>query len=137
MVITVLTRQDVVVMDPRRFLGAARRAYRAGDPEVTEDEAVQAVSDVYDAVDALIDRYGSVASEHPDVAAGATPQRRMRGGVGLPPGDRMEDRPDGLSPAGAMSMILIDESQPLQDYGCFMPDAAELFTLPARRATSD
>jgi len=83
----------------------------------------------------LIDRYGSIASDHADVAAGATPQRRVHGGFGLFPGDRVPDRPDGLSPAGEMSLILLDEPMPLQDYGCFMTRSNdEIFGALARRA---
>jgi len=67
-------------MDPERLMIAARRAFRAENPEVSESEACAHVGDVYDAVNALIDRYGSIASDHADVAAGATPQRRMHGG---------------------------------------------------------
>jgi hypothetical protein len=136
MVISVLTRQDVVIMDPQRFLAAAREACRTEDPDLTEDEVIQAVADVYDAVQALVDRYGSVASEHPDVAAGATPQQHMHGGVGLLPGDRVQDRPDGLSPAGSLRLIAVGEPRPLQDYGCFLPEPDDLFTAPIRRATS-
>lgn len=136
MIISVLTREDVIVMDPQRFLAAARRAYRAQDPAASDVEAAAAVTDVYDAVDALINQYGRLGSEHPDVAAGASPLRRMHGGLGLRPGDRVPDRPDGLSPAGAISLILLDEPLPLQDYGCFLPETADLFTEPARRATS-
>jgi hypothetical protein len=137
MVVSVRTRHDVVIVDPDRFLAVARRAYRAQDPQITEDEADAAVADVYDAVYALIDQYGSLASEHPEVAAGATAQRRMHGGVGLLPGDRVLDRPDGLSPAGSVSMIVLGEPQPVQDYGCFLPDDADLFSVPAHRQASE
>jgi len=137
MVVSVRTRQDVVIMDPDRFLAAARRAYRAQDPQITEDDAIEAVTDVYDAAYALIDQYGSLASEHPEVAAGATERPRMHGGVGLLPGDRVLDRPDGLSPAGSVSMILLDEPRPVQDYGCALPDEADLFNVPAHRHPSD
>jgi hypothetical protein len=75
MVISVRTRQDVVVTDPDRFLAAARRAYRADNPDADARRAETAVADVYDAVSALIERYGSQASDHPDVAAGASPDR--------------------------------------------------------------
>src|SRR4051794_21147724 len=135
MIISVLTRQDVVVMDPGRFMGAARRAFRAENPEVSEAEAGAHVGDVYDAVNALMDRYGSIASDPADRAAGATPRRRMHGRFGLLPGDRVSDRPDGLSPAGEMSLILLDEPMPLQDYGCFMTRSNdEIFGALARRA---
>ena len=137
MVVSVRTRQDVVIVDPDRFLAAARHAYRAQDPQITEDEAIAAVTDVYDAAYALIDQYGSLASQHPEVAAGASERRRMHGGVGLLPGDRVLDRPDGLSPAGSVSMIVLDEPRPVQDYGCTLPDEADLFNVPAHRHPSD
>jgi hypothetical protein len=132
MVIHVVTRQDVVVVDPQRFLASARHAYRADNPDAGEEESVRAVADVYDAVYALIDRYGSLASEDPAVAAGATPRRQMSGGLGLLPGDRVGDRPDGLSPAGEISQIAIDRSRPLQDYGCSLPDSVDIFVEPLR-----
>jgi hypothetical protein len=103
MVISVRTRQDVVVTDPERFLNAARRAYRAENPDASVEQAVTAVADVYDAVHSLIERYGSLASDHPEVSRGATAPERAHGGVGLLPGDRINDRPDGLSPAGAVT----------------------------------
>jgi hypothetical protein len=132
MVISVVVREDVVVMDPDRFLAAARRAYREENPDADEQDAAQAVADVYDAAYALRDRYGSVASEHPDVAGGATPRRRMHGGTGLLPGDRVEDRPDGLSPAGSFSTIVLGSHRPLQDQGCALPDERDLFNIVAR-----
>jgi hypothetical protein len=57
MTISIRTRQDVV--DPQQFLAAARRAYRELDPDITEEAAAEAVVSVYDAVHALLDRYGS------------------------------------------------------------------------------
>ena len=36
MTISVLTRRDVVVVDPERFVAAARQALRDLDPELTE-----------------------------------------------------------------------------------------------------
>jgi hypothetical protein len=130
MIISVLTRQDVIVQDPQRFLAAARRAYRVQDPAVTEEQAARAVTDVYDAVDALITQYGALASDHPDVAAGAAPRRAMHGGAGLLPGDRVHDRHDGLSPAGTMSVIRLDQPHALQDYGCALPETSEIFGVP-------
>jgi hypothetical protein len=47
------------------------------------------------------------------------------------------DRPDGLSPAGGMSLIVLNEPQPLQDYGCSLPDNDTIFGAPARRADAD
>ena len=128
MVISVVTREDVVVMDPDRFLAAARRAYRADDPDLTEDDAVAFVADVYDAVCALLDRYGSLASADPEVAAGGSTRRRMSGGFGYLPGDRVTGRADGLSPAGSITKILLDRPRPLQDYGCFVPGDEKLFS---------
>jgi hypothetical protein len=128
-VISVVVREDVVVTDPDRFLVAARRAYRADYPDADERDAVQAVADVYDAVYVLRERYGSIASEHPDVAVGATPRPRMHGGAGLLPGDRVEDRPDGLSPAGSYSIIVVGSHRPIQDYGCALPDQRDLFSI--------
>src|SRR5690348_1489501 len=87
MIISVLTRRDVVVMDPDRFMAAARRAFQAENPEIAEADIAAHVADVYDAVNALMDRYGSIASEHAEVAGGATPRRHMSGGFGLLPGD--------------------------------------------------
>lgn len=56
--------------------------------------------------------------------------RDPEGGVGAPPpGVRVTDRPDGLSPAGWLQQIVLDEPQPLQDYGCFLPD--DPFGLPS------
>jgi hypothetical protein len=96
-----------------------------------EEAAAEAVVSVYDAVHALLDRYGELASDHPDVAAGATPIRHMHGGVGLMPGERVGNRPDGLSPAGSVTQIVLGEPRPLQDYGCFLPGDLDLFADPA------
>jgi len=134
MVITILTREDVVVTDPDRFMAAARRAYQRQHPDVGAREVEAAVSDVYDAVHQMIDTYGSVASDHPDVAAGATPRPTMHGGSGLLPGDRVHDRPDGLSPSGRITEIVLGEQTTVQDYGCFLPETVELFAGPARRS---
>ena len=111
MVISVRTRQDVVVVDPERFLAAARQAYLADNPGATADEAAIAIRDAYGAAHALIDRYGSLASDDTEVAGGATELRRMHGGVGLIPGERVLGRPDGLSPAGAISIIVLGEGR--------------------------
>ncbi|MFC7280160.1 hypothetical protein ACFQS1_39900 [Paractinoplanes rhizophilus] len=127
MIISVISREDVIVMDPLRFLAAARHAYLRQDPEASDEEAARAVADLYDAADTLIEEYGLLASEHPDVAAGATPRRRMRGGVGWLPGDYVHDRPDGLSPAGAVREIRVIKGPALQDYGCAFPRWDELF----------
>lgn len=130
MVISVRTRQDVVVVDPDRFLAAARRAYLAENEGVSEQGTRAAVADVYDAVSALIDRYGSLVSDHPEVAAGASEPQHMHGGVGLVPGGRVTDRPDGLSPAGEISTIVL-QGPTLQSYGCFLPDDLDtLFQTP-------
>jgi hypothetical protein len=137
MVISVLTREDVVVVDPQRFLAAARRAFLADNPDAGEDEAAGVVTDVYEAAHALIERYGSLASEHPDVAAGATARRRMSGGAGWLPGDRVRDRPDGLSPAGTVSQVEAGAGRSLQDYGCWLPEPGDLFTEPLHRAVAD
>jgi hypothetical protein len=136
MVISVVVREDVVVTDPDRLLAAARQAYRADNPDADEQDAVQAVADVYDAVYVLRDRYGSIASEHPDVAGGATPRRRMHGGAGLLRGDRVEDRPDGLSPASSFSTIVVGAHRPLQDDGCALPDQRDLFSIVVRPDTA-
>ncbi|GAA4591117.1 hypothetical protein BJY16_000167 [Actinoplanes octamycinicus] len=118
MVISVRSREDVVVVDPERFLAAARRAHLADHPDADPAD----IADVYDAVHALLDRYGSLGSDHPEVAGGATTRRQMSGGVGWLPGDRVPDRPDGLSPAGTISEINLDVTTPLQDHGCFLPE---------------
>jgi len=76
-----------------------------------------------DAVDALMDQYGALASDHPDVAAGASTSPGMHGGDGLLPGDRVHDLPDGLSPAGTMCLIRLDQPRTLQDYGCALPES--------------
>jgi hypothetical protein len=133
MTISIRSRQDVVVVDPQRFLAAARRAYREMDADVTEEAAAEAVVSVYDAVHALLDRYGELASDDPEVATGATAVRHMHGGVGLMPGERVRNRPDGLSPAGSVTQIVLGEPRPLQDYGCFLPDDLDLFAVRADR----
>jgi hypothetical protein len=45
----------------------------------------------------------------------------MHGGLGLLPGNRMTDRPDGSSPAGTLQAIELDVST-LQSYGCALPE---------------
>jgi hypothetical protein len=130
LIISVLTRHDVVVVDPERFMAAARQACKADNPGITDAGLAALVADVYDAVGALIDRYGSLASEDPDVAAGATPRRHVHGGIGLLSGDLVLDRPDGLSPAGEIGQISVDVQRTLQSYGCALPPMVELFTAP-------
>jgi hypothetical protein len=118
-IISVRTRRDVVVTDPERFLAAARRALRDNDPAITEDGAARMITDVYDAVHALLDRDGQLAAD----------ARGIEVGRGAPlPGTRVADRPDGLSPAGWLQQIVLNEPRPLQDYGCFLPEDA--FTIP-------
>ncbi|WP_433213386.1 hypothetical protein ACQP00_01890 [Dactylosporangium sp. CS-047395] len=104
MVISIRTRRDVVVVDPERFLAAARAAAAAHDG---------AVEDAYDAVHALLDLDPQLIplGDEPEVGRGA-PR----------PGARDTDRPDGLSAAGYVQEIVLTEATPLQDYGCFLPD---------------
>ncbi|MCE6994084.1 hypothetical protein LZG04_04545 [Saccharothrix sp. S26] len=115
MTISVRTRRDVVVVDPDRFLAAARSAYRELNPGLTDAEVAEAVADVTDAAFALVERHGDLAPG-PD-RAGDPPL----------PGTRLADRPGGLSPAGRMRQVVLDE-RPLQDYGCFLPD--DVFAPP-------
>ncbi|MEO3860454.1 hypothetical protein ABGB08_36605 [Acrocarpospora sp. B8E8] len=119
MTISVRTRQDVVIVDPARFMAAARAAYRDLHPDVSEEAAAESVADVYDAVGILLDRLGRLAADAPEMLIG-------RGG--LPPGRRVLDRPDGLSPAGELQQIVLNDPIPLQDYGCFLPE--DPFALP-------
>lgn len=116
MTISVRTRRDVVVVDPDRFLSAARAAYRELHPDLTDAEVAEAVADVADAAYALIDRDGDLVP---------TPDRA---GDPALPGARLTDRPDGLSPAGRMCELVLTEPRPLQDYGCFLPD--DVFSRP-------
>ena len=58
MTISVRSRRDVVVVDPERFLAAARRALQDLDPSLTEAQAAQAITGISDAVFALLDRDG-------------------------------------------------------------------------------
>lgn len=116
MTISVRTRRDVVIVDPDRFLAAARAAHRDLNPDLTDAEVADAVSDVTDAAYALIERYGDLAADH------GPPTRP------LPPGIRVTDRPDGLSPAGWLRELVLDEPRPLQDYGCALPE--DVFARP-------
>jgi hypothetical protein len=57
-------------------------------------------------------------------------------GRGAPlPGSRVTDHPHGLSPAGWIREVVLGERQPLQDYGCFLPD--DPFALPADHTKDD
>ncbi|MCP3785353.1 hypothetical protein NLX85_18490 [Micromonospora sp. A3M-1-15] len=120
MTISIRTRRDVVVVDPDRFLAAARQALRDCNPGLTDAEVAEAVADVYDAVRALLDRDGALAADAVDTESV---------GIGGPlPGVRVSDRPDGLSAAGWLQQVVLDDPQPLQDYGCFLP--ADPFAVP-------
>ena len=44
-------------------------------------------------------------------------------------GMRVSDRRDGLSPAGWLQQVVLDDPQPLQDYGCSLP--ADPFAMPS------
>lgn len=116
MTISVRTRRDVVIVDPERFVASARAAYREAFPEITEERAAEDIRDVYDAVWALLERFGRLTPDAP-------------GSAGLP-GQRIPDRPDGLSPAGERTCIVLNDPQPLQDYGCFMPEEYDPFAVP-------
>jgi hypothetical protein len=117
MTISVRSRRDVVIVEPERFLAAARQALRELDADLTEERAAAAIIDVHDAVHALLDRDGQLAN---DVIGGSM---NPEAGRGAPlPGVRVVDRPDGLSPAGWLQQIVVDEPMPLQDYGCFPPE---------------
>ncbi len=106
----------MVVVDPERFVAAARQALRDLDPELSAEEAEAAVVDVYDAVHALLDRDGQLAADAAD-------PRGIHVGRGAPrPGVRVTGRADGLSPAGFIQEIVLDVPVPLQDYGCFLPE---------------
>lgn len=120
MSISIRTRRDVVVVDPDRFLAAARSAHHDMNPGLTDAEVAEAIADVTDAVYALL--------EHGDLTAGPPPQPPSRRSPGVP------DRPDGLSSAGWMSEVVLGE-QPLQDYGCFLPE--DLFARQPDRGTSE
>ncbi|TDU03277.1 hypothetical protein EDD99_1696 [Streptomyces sp. 846.5] len=116
MTISVRTRQDVVIVDRERFVASARAAYREASPEITEERAVEDIRDVYDAAWALLDRFGRLAADAPASA-------------GLP-GQRILNRSDGLSPAGERKQIVLNDPQPLQDYGCFIPETYDPFDIP-------
>ncbi|MFF7993434.1 hypothetical protein ACFZDG_27035 [Kitasatospora xanthocidica] len=116
MTISVRMRQDVVIVDPERFVASARAAYREASPEITEERAAEDIRDVYEAVWALLDRFGRLAADAP-------------ASTGLP-GQRILDRSDGLSPAGERQHIVLNDPQPLQDYGCFMPEEYDPFAIP-------
>jgi hypothetical protein len=122
MTISVRSRRDVVVVDPDRFLAAARLAMQDLDPSLTSAQAATAVTDVGDAVFALLDRDG-------DLAPATTPTSDDKGGARIP-GTPVADRADGLAPAGALRQIVLDDLCTLRDYGCFLPD--DPFALPAR-----
>ncbi|WP_433125101.1 hypothetical protein ACQPWW_21750 [Micromonospora sp. CA-240977] len=120
MMISIRTRRDVVVVDPDRFLAAARQALRDRSPGLSDAEAAEAITDVYDAVHALLDRDGTLAADAVD---------GERVGVGgLRPGVRVSGRTDGLSPAGWLHGVVLDDESPLQDYGCFLPE--DPFAVP-------
>ncbi|MFB6893243.1 hypothetical protein ACFCX4_28460 [Kitasatospora sp. NPDC056327] len=116
MTISLRTRQDVVVVDPDRFVAAARAAYREAFPTISEERAAEEIRDVYDAVWAMVDRFGRLA-----------PDAEPFGGL---PGVRIPDRPDGISPAGELKQIVLNDPRPLQDYGCFMPEDFDPFAVP-------
>lgn len=118
MTISVRTRRDVVIVDPERFLASAQAAYRELN-RLPGDAATEEIRDIYDAVHVLLDRFGRLAPDAP-----ATPIGRG----GPLPGERVPDRPDGLSPAGELQQIVLDDPHPLQDYGCFLPE--DPFALP-------
>lgn len=117
MTISVRTRQDVVIVDPERLLASAREAYRELSPDATEETASEIVRDVYEAVFVLLERFGRLVADTPP----NTVDRRL-------PGQRVLDRTDGLSPAGELRNIVLNDQIPLQDYGCFLP--ADPFALP-------
>ncbi|MDP4511345.1 hypothetical protein [Nonomuraea turcica] len=121
MTISVRTRRDVVIVDPERFLASARAAYHDLYPEASRESAAENVRDVYDAVHVLLDHFGRLAAD--------APETMIRCGHGEPqPGQRVLDRPDGLSPAGELQRIILGDQRPLQDYGCFLPE--DPFALP-------
>ncbi|MGW3858022.1 hypothetical protein [Micromonospora arida] len=125
MVISVRTRRDVVVVDPERFMAAARQALCDRHPGLTDAQAAEAITNVHDAVHALLDRDGTLAA---DAVNG-----EMVGLGGRRPGVRVSGRPDGLSPAGWLQEVVLDDAQPLQDYGCFLPEDLRGLPCPRRR----
>jgi hypothetical protein len=118
MTISIRTRRDVVIVDPERFLASAREAFRELN-QLPGDAPVEEICDVYAAVHFLLDRFGRLAADAPATMVG-------RGGPR--PGERVLDRSDGLSPAGELQNIVLDDPRPLQDYGCFLPE--DPFALP-------
>ncbi|MFE2406944.1 hypothetical protein ACFXDE_01235 [Kitasatospora sp. NPDC059408] len=122
MTISVRTRRDVVVVDPERFLAAARAAFRELYPGATEQDARRHVLDVTDAVDVLLERDGVLAPGLRDAGAGR---------CGPLPGRRVLDRPDGLSPAGEIQQIVLGDPEPLQDIVLSQfAEGRDLFALP-------
>ncbi|WP_336206618.1 hypothetical protein [Nonomuraea sp. LPB2021202275-12-8] len=119
MTISVRTRRDVVIVDPERFLAAARGAYLELYPDATEESAAENVLDVHDAVHVLLDRDGRLAADAPDL---------LTARCGSRPDLPIPDRADGLSPAGELQRIVLDDPRPLRDYGCFPPE--DPFALP-------
>ncbi|WP_031077900.1 hypothetical protein [Streptomyces sp. NRRL WC-3742] len=111
MTISVWSRQDVVVVDPERFMAAARAAFRQLYPDVPEEAVADHLADVHDAAFALLDLHGRLTPDPPGTTAGL-------------PGRRLTDRADGLSPAGDRVEIVLNLPRPLQDYGCFGPEDA-------------
>ena len=116
MTISLRLRRDLVVVDLGRFLAAARSAYHDLNPDLHEAEVAEAIGDVHDAVRALLDHGDGRALIWPGT-------REPEGGRSAPlSGERVLDRPDGLSPAGLLLEVVLDERKPLQDYGCFLPE---------------
>lgn len=105
-----------MIADPGRFLATARRAYHDLNPDLHEAEVAETIGDVYDAVYALLDHEDGRAVIWPDTTKPECGRRALL------PGERVLDRPDGLSPAGWIVEVVLDERQPLQDYGCFLPE---------------
>jgi hypothetical protein len=87
------------------------------------------VSDVYDAMFALLERAGLAESTGPRIWPSPGDQPEFGPGA-APPGRRVTDRSDGLSPAGWLQQVVL-EPRPLQDFGCFLP--ADPFALPPDR----
>ncbi|MEV7021977.1 hypothetical protein [Kitasatospora sp. NPDC093558] len=127
MTISVRTRRDVVVVDPERFLAAARAAFREVYPGTSEEDAHRDVRDVVDAAAVLLERDGVLAPGLRDAGASA---------CGPFPGLRVLDRPDGLSPAGELQQIVLDDPEPLQDIMLFqLGQGRDLFALPPTEST--